>query len=78
MTKKTARKTPTRSSLTLRFTGRASLVLELDGYGPMELRVEDEALVLDLVQRVLESCGPVFDVAAYDRAHYSRLRDILG
>lgn len=64
-------------TVALRFTGKATLVLELQGHGPMDLRFEDEDLVLDVLHLILDRIGNVSEVLAYEDSHQALLRSLL-
>lgn len=82
--RKSPRKSPRESPKTLKaaehlfqFTGQARLILELRGYGPMEIRIDDLDTSLALLRTILDNTGHVFDVNAYNDVYAERLRELF-
>jgi len=65
------------SDLRIAFTGRALLILEIEDWGPMEWRFDDEAAVRDLIRVVLTHCGTSFPVGSYKASYGRKLTTML-
>jgi hypothetical protein len=61
----------------LNFTGKMSLLIELDGYGPMEFRVNDKDVCLKIVRVLLKEMGTKTTVDSYDDQTKSAFIKIL-
>jgi hypothetical protein len=63
--------------LKLDFTGKMSLLIELDGYGPMEFRINDKDVCLEIVRVLLKEMGTKTTVDSYDDQTKSAFTKIL-
>jgi hypothetical protein len=70
------KKTPAKS-LKLEFTGKMVLLVDLDGYGPMELRVDDKDLVTEVMRLIIERTGNVSDVNTFTATELKRLKKYM-
>jgi len=61
----------------LRFTGRASLVVELEDYSPIEFRVDDLDAVKALVRAMLDSSDELFVNSHKSKKHSRRLQKLM-
>jgi hypothetical protein len=60
-------------SLKLDFTGKMVLLVDLEGYGPIELRADDKELVTDVMKLIIEHTGNVSDVKTFTKAETTKL-----
>jgi hypothetical protein len=67
-----------KDSLLLKFTGKATLILELEDFGPMTIGINDLELVTDLVKFVIENSEDEFNVEASDDEMIKRYHQVLG
>ena len=51
----------------LNFTGKCSILMELEDVGPMQIRVDDKEFVTKLMKLLVKEIGPTTDVNAYDK-----------
>ncbi len=63
--------------LKLDFTGKMSLLIELEGHGPMEFRINDKDVCLKIVQVLLKEMGTRTTVDSYDDETKSTFTKIL-
>lgn len=61
----------------LSFTGKATLIVELEKYGPMEFRVNDKDILLKLMDILLDESNNITQVNAYDDDVEKTFRNIL-
>lgn len=70
--------TPDERRLRLQPTGRMSVIIEVEGYGPMQIRVDDLDTVLDVIGVLL---GPdesgTMTVDSYGKRVEKRLKQVL-
>lgn len=52
--------------LKLDFTGKMSLLIELEGHGPIEFRINDKDVCIKIVQVLLNEMGTKTTVNSYD------------
>jgi hypothetical protein len=64
-------------SLKLNLTGRATFLLELADYGPIEYRINDRAVVVALLKLLIEEMGPTTPVDSYDKRTQKKLQTLL-
>lgn len=65
-------------SFSVKFTGQLSLVIGLEGHGPMMLRVSDDVeLVQRVVRLVLDACDNETVVDEYDEHERQQLAQLL-
>ena len=60
-------------SLKLDFTGKMVLLVDLEGYGPIELRADDKELVTEVMKLIIERTGNVSDVSTFTKAETTKL-----
>jgi hypothetical protein len=63
--------------LKLDFTGKMSLLIELDEHGPIEFRINDKDVCLKIVQVLLTEMGARTTVDSYDDETKSTFNKIL-
>ena len=61
-------------TLKLDFTGKLVLLVDLEGYGPIEIRADDKELVTEVMKLIIEHTGNVSDVNTYTTAELKRLK----
>ena len=61
----------------LSFTGKATLIVELEKYGPMEFRINDKDVLLKLMDILLDESNSITEVNAYDDNAEKTFRNIL-
>ena len=66
------------SELNLKFTGKMSILIGLEGYGPMQWRVNDAELVMKVARLILEETDNTTTVDSYDARERKTLEKILG
>jgi hypothetical protein len=71
------KKTEKVEDLKLNFTGKASLVLELEDFGPMEFNFNDKQVVYDVVKLLIDNLGEISNVDAYDKKTEKSFRNLL-
>ena len=64
-------------SLNLNFTGRATLLIELEDFGPIEYRINDRKVVVELLKLLIEEMGPTTPVDSYDKKTQKKLETLL-
>jgi hypothetical protein len=68
------RKKKTPKPFKLDFTGKMVLLVDLDGYGPMEIRADDKELVAEVMKLIIERTGNVSDVNTFTKAETKKLK----
>jgi hypothetical protein len=63
--------------ITLDFTGKATLVVELVGYGPMEFRIDSKDTLMKIVRVLLEEMNNTTTVDSYDKRTQNTLNKLL-
>ncbi len=71
------KKTDKAEDLKLNFTGKASLILELEDFGPMEFNFNDKQVVYDVVKLLIDNLGDISNVDAYDKRTEKSFRKLL-
>jgi len=65
-------------SLALKLQGRMLIVVDLEDFGPMEWRVEeDPQLVADVLSLLVERLGPTMSADSYKAAYGRKLKRLL-
>jgi hypothetical protein len=79
MSKKKSKKNTTKpvDSLKLNFTGKATFVIELEDFGPMEYRIDDKEVVFEIFKVLIEKMGPTTPVDSYDKKTQKKLETLL-
>lgn len=80
--RKSPRKSASKSSrktaeTKLSFTGKVRVVFELEDYGPMEIRVDDIAVALAIINVLIGDDRCVLDVKSYDAAYATTLTQLF-
>jgi hypothetical protein len=63
--------------LKLNLTGKATFVVELEDYGPIEYRINDKGVVVEMFRLLIEQMGPTTPVDSYDARVMKKLRTLL-
>lgn len=63
--------------LVLKFTGKASILIEQENYGPMEYRINDLDTVMKVFRVLLDELGPTTPVNSYDARTQKTFTKIL-
>ena len=71
------KKKETVDSLKLDFTGKMVAIFDLEGWGPMELRVDDKETAVAVLKTILEHTGNVSDVDSYTTAEGKKLKKLV-
>jgi hypothetical protein len=71
------KKTKSEKELNLKFTGKMSILIELEGHGPLEFRVNDLQVVKDAVQVILDHTNNKTPVNSYDKREQKTMQKLL-
>ena len=71
------KKTNTTKKLKLNFTGKATFLVELEDFGPIEYRIDDREVVLEIFKVLIEKMGPTTPVDSYDKKTQKKLETLL-
>jgi hypothetical protein len=63
--------------LKLNFTGKATFLVELDDFGPIEYRIDDREVVLEIFKVLVEKMGPTTPIDSYDKRTQKKLETLL-
>lgn len=66
------------SSFKLDLTGKMTILIELDGYGPLQISVNDRDTVVEVIRTLLDMGGAVMDVDSYDNKTQKKFEKLLG
>jgi hypothetical protein len=66
-----------KDGLLLNFTGKATLILELEEFGPMTIGINDLDLVTDLVKFIMDNSEDEFNVEPSDDEMTKRYQQVL-
>jgi hypothetical protein len=65
------------NTLELKFTGKATILIELDGYGPIELRIDSLDITKKVCSVILDEMKGELNVDSYDDDTEKVLRNLL-
>ena len=71
------KKKETVDSLKIDLTGKMAVIFELEGWGPMELRVNDKEVTLTVLKTILDLTGNISTVDSYTTAEGKRLKKLV-
>jgi hypothetical protein len=71
------KKKETVDSLKLDFTGKMVVLIDLEGYGPIELKVDDKEVTLAVMKLILDLTGNVSTVDSYTAVEGKKLKKML-
>jgi hypothetical protein len=63
--------------LKLMFTGKAALIIDLEGFGPMEFSFNDHVVLQKIVRIMLDELGELSTVNSYDDNMESVFRGVM-
>jgi len=61
-------------SLKIDFTGKMVVIFDLEGWGPMELRIDDKEVAVAVLKTILELTGNISTVNSYTTAEGKKLK----
>jgi hypothetical protein len=65
------------NDLQLKFTGKMSVLIELEGYGPLEFRVNDLDVVKKVVDVILDVTDNITTVNSYGKREQKNMQKLL-
>lgn len=71
------KKTNTTKELKLNFTGKATILIELEDFGPIEYRINDRKVVVEMLKLLIDEMGPTTPVNSYDKKTQKKLETLL-
>jgi hypothetical protein len=71
------KKTKPEKELNLKFTGKMSILIELEGYGPLEFRVNDLDVVKKVADVILNATDNITTVNAYGKREQKTMQKLL-
>ena len=66
------------SDFKLELTGKMTILIEQDGYGPIQISVNDKDTVVEVIRTLLDMGGSIMDVDAYDKRTQKKFEKLLG
>jgi hypothetical protein len=67
----------TKPELNLKFTGKMTILIELEGYGPLEFRVNDLDVVKKVADVILDATDNVTSVNSYGKREQKTMQKLL-
>lgn len=64
-------------NLHLKFTGKMTILIEIEDYGPIEWRVDDFAITKKVCKVLLDATDNTTTVNSYDKRQEKKYRDML-
>lgn len=71
------KKTKPVDNLKLNMTGKATFVVELEDFGPIEYRINDRSVVVAMFKLLIEQMGSTTPVDSYDKRTQKKLETLL-
>ena len=71
------KKKETVDSLKIDFTGKMAVIFDLEGWGPMELRIDDKEVAIAVLKTILDSTGNISTVDSYTTAEGKKLKKLV-
>lgn len=71
------KKTEPMEEFKLKFTGKMSIVIELEDYGPMQFRVNDIDVALEVARLILKHTDNKMSVDSYGKREETTLKKML-
>jgi len=68
---------PKENGLELKFTGKMSILIELEGSGPMQWRVNDKDMTQEVVRVILSHMNNTMPIDSYDTKEQKTFTKIL-
>lgn len=66
------------SSFKVELTGKMTLLIEQEEYGPLQISVNDKDTVIEVLRTLLEIDGSIMDVDSYDKKTQKKFEKLLG
>ena len=63
--------------LQLNFTGKAVLLVDIEGHGPIEFRIDDLAVVMQISKILLDASSNTMTVNSYNKREENKMRTLL-
>lgn len=67
----------TPEDLQLSFTGKMSILIEVEEYGPLQFRIDDFELTKEIVRIILDRTDNITSVDSYDKREQKTLTKLL-
>ena len=64
-------------NLKLNFTGKMTILFEIEDHGPMEWRINDHAITMEICRILLNKIDDTLKVNSYNDTEEKQLRDLL-
>jgi hypothetical protein len=71
------KKTKPVEEIKLNFTGKATILIELEDFGPIEYRINDMDVVINILELLLAEMGTTTPVNSYDKKTQKKLQKLL-
>lgn len=66
------------SDFKLDLTGKMTILIELNGHGPIQISVNDKNTVVEVIRTLLDMGGSIMDVDSYDNKTQKKFEKLLG
>lgn len=66
------------SDFKLDLTGKMTILIELNGHGPIQISVNDRDTVVEVIRTLLDMGGSIMDVDSYDKRTQKKFEKLLG
>lgn len=66
------------SDFKLDLTGKMTILIELNGHGPIQISVNDKNTVVEVIRTLLDMGGSIMDVDSYDKRTQKKFEKLLG
>jgi len=66
------------SDFKLDLTGKMTILIELNGRGPIQISVNDRDTVVEVIRTLLDMGGSIMDVDSYDNKTQKKFEKLLG
>ena len=63
--------------LQLNFTGKAVLLVEIEEHGPIEFKIDDLAVVMQISKILLDASSNTMTVNSYNKREENKMRTLL-
>ena len=71
------KKKETVDSLKIDFTGKMTVIFDLEGWGPMELRIDNKEVAIAVLKTILDLTGNISTVDSYTTAEGKKLKKLV-
>lgn len=65
------------NELPIEFTGKMSIIIELENYGPMEYRLDSKDVCVKVLRLLIQEMGPTTSVNSYNKRTENTFKKIL-